>query len=466
MDPGSKDYALDDVAFVPKTSGTVEISYTAYYTSGSRTRNFTGTVKITSTTGILGPIRYTVSGSSFFGDRSVTFSASDFTAALRTKTTKTLSSVTFDLPKSTEGTLYYNGTTKVSASTQYKATGSVNLLDKVSFVPAYGVLGSVTIGYTAKDSSGNTYAGTVVVQTFAGQDTVISYSTTGTAAAFKSADFTTACFKKLATTLSSVQFTLPNSSQGTLYYGWGTSQQARVSASSKYLAATHLPYVSFVPKAGFSGTATITYTGYDTTGGCYTGTIQVTVTPPTKSSNFADANASWIAPSADFLQANNVYSGVVSGSTLGVGTAVTRGEVMQLIYNAFLKNKTVTITSNFTDVPVTHRYYTAINAGYALGIAQGVGNGRYDPDALITREDACTLLYRAFKTLGLNMVTGTADDLKTFGDYATVSSYAVDGVAGMIKSGIILGDQNHNISPKSNLTRGEISVIIHRAMTL
>lgn len=457
-EPGKNEYDLDDVVFVPKTSGTVELTYTAYPTRGS---SFTGKVKITTTAGALKDISYTVGSKG-----SVTFSASDFTSALRGQTSRGLSYVKFTLPKSSEGTLYYNGTTKVSASTQYKATGSTNSLSKVSFTPASVVSGNVTIRYTAVDTSGNTYNGSVVIKTFLGQDTVISYSTTGTAVSFKTSDFTNACSKKLGTTLSYVQFSLPKSTEGTLYYGWGTSQQTRVTANTKYTAATYLPYVSFVPKTGFSGTANVVYTGYDTAGSFYIGSIQVTVTTPTRSINFTDANQAWIAPSADFLQANGVYSGVVSGTTLGVGTSVTRGEVMQMIYNAFgLKNKVTSVTSNFTDVPANSAYYTAINAAYKLGIAQGY-DGKFRPNEAITRQDACTLLYRAFQTLGLNMTTGTANDLNTFGDAAKVDSYAVNGVAGMVKSGIIGGDQNHNISPKNNLTRGEISVILHRAMTL
>lgn len=462
FDADKNDYDLDDVVFVPKTSGTVELSYTGYNTSN---KSFTGKVKISVTAGTLSAINYTVSGSSYLGNTGVTFSASDFTSALKAKTSKSLSYVTFTLPKSTEGTLYYNGSTRVTGSTQYKASGS-NSLDNVSFVPATGATGSVSIDYTARDNSGNNYSGTVVVKTFVGQDTELTYSTTGKAASFTALDFTAACFKKLGTTLSYVQFTLPSSSQGTLYYGYGTAQQTRVSATSNYSASTHLPYVSFLPKAGYSGTVSITYKGYDTTGGSYTGTIKVTVTPPTKSSYFTDVTESWAAPSVDFLSANSVYSGVFSGTTLNISKQVTRGEVMQMIYNAFnLKSKVTTVTSNFTDVPVTHPYYTAINACYTLGVAQGY-DGKFSPSDPITRQDAITLLYRAFNELGLNMSTGTASDLTSFRDNAKVSSYAVNAMATMIKSGIIQGDENQNINPFGNLSRGEISAILYRAMTL
>jgi hypothetical protein len=140
---------------------------------------------------------------------------------------------------------------------------------------------------------------------------------------------------------------------------------------------------------------------------------------------------------------------------------------MQMIYNAFdLKDQVSSVTSHFTDVPVSNPYYTAINAAYQLGVAQGIGDGRFAPDALITRQDAMTLLYRAFVQLGLDMTVGSAADLLSFGDRATVDSWAVDGVASMVKSGIIGGDQNGNLSPQNNLARGDVSVILHRAMTL
>ena len=156
---------------------------------------------------------------------------------------------------------------------------------------------------------------------------------------------------------------------------------------------------------------------------------------------------------------------MVSGSTLGVRNQATRGEVMQMIYNAFnLKNKVTSVTSNFTDVPATHPYYTAINAANQLGIALG-DQGKFRPDEAITRQDAMTLLYRAFSKLGVPMSTGTASDLMAFGDYAKVDSYATDALASMVKSGIIQGD-NGMINPKGNVTRGEISVMLYRAMTL
>lgn len=459
VSPGRSDYGLDDVVFVPNTTGTIEFSYTAYPVSGN---SFTGKVQIDVTAGTLTPINYTVTGGNTKG---VTFSSNDFVTALKSQTSNSLSSVTFTLPNNVEGTLYYEGSSKVSSSTQYKANSTTNSLDKVSFIPGTGITGNITINYTAKDSRNSTYKGTIVVKTFVGEDTVLTYTTTGRPANFNNMDFQNACMKKLGTTLKYVKFDLPSSSQGTLYYGYGSTQQTRVSSSAKYQTTTHLDFISFMPNAGFSGTATISYTGFDMNENFYYGTITVTVTPPTRSSYFVDASESWIAPAADFLYNGGVYTGVVAGNTLGVRDKTTRGEVMQMIYNAFnLKSQVASVESHFTDVPATHAYYTAINAANQLGIALG-DQGKFRPNEAITRQDAMTLLFRAFTKLGITMVGGGAGDLQSFRDFKDVDSYAVEALGTMARSGIIQGDAGM-IKPKGDVSRGEVSVMLYRAMTL
>jgi hypothetical protein len=451
---------LGNVYFDPAANFTGEVTFT-YDAYGSKTRyHMQGQVVITVIAGQLADVVYQAEKGP------ATLDAGDFDG---------LSYLTFDqLPLAREGVLYYNYSaskavnTKVNTTTQYRTTGKTgNLVANVTFVPASTAAGAITIPYTGYDAKGNRYAGRLLFRTFEGTDTVLTYASTGLNTAFSVQDFQNACLRKLNTQLSAVRFTLADASQGKLYYGYGTKQQTPVSPSSQYLVGTHLQYVSFLPKAGFSGVASISYTGYDTVGQTYEGTIQVTVTPPSASLYFRDADAGWVAPSVDFLYTGGVYTGVVSGGALGVGTPVTRGEVMQMIYNAFdLKDQVSSVTSHFTDVPVSNPYYTAINAAYQLGVAQGIGDGRFAPDALITRQDAMTLLYRAFVQLGLDMTVGSAADLLSFGDRATVDSWAVDGVASMVKSGIIGGDQNGNLSPQNNLARGDVSVILHRAMTL
>lgn len=47
---------------------------------------------------------------------------------------------------------------------------------------------------------------------------------------------------------------------------------------------------------------------------------------------------------------------------------------------------------NFKDVPAESYYAQAISSAKALGIAQGGSDGRFNPSASLTREDAMVLL--------------------------------------------------------------------------
>lgn len=62
--------------------------------------------------------------------------------------------------------------------------------------------------------------------------------------------------------LNYVRFTLPSSSRGTLYSNYGLSSQSKVSSSTKYYD-DDIDEISFVPYNNYTGTVTITYTGYN-----------------------------------------------------------------------------------------------------------------------------------------------------------------------------------------------------------
>lgn len=86
------------------------------------------------------------------------------------------------------------------------------------------------------------------------------------------------------TTLEYVRFTtIPSSTYGTLYYDYGSSSNTQVNAQTNYYYRgyrSRYPYidsVTFVPRAGYTGTFAINYTGWDINGKDFTGQIEITV---------------------------------------------------------------------------------------------------------------------------------------------------------------------------------------------
>jgi uncharacterized protein YjdB len=76
------------------------------------------------------------------------------------------------------------------------------------------------------------------------------------------------------------------------------------------------------------------------------------------------------------------------------------------------------------------------------------------PDDSITRQEAFTVLARAFK-----MTDGTLDDLSAFADKDQVADWAVPGVGALVRNGYVKGSDNL-LAPKANITRAQFAVVM------
>ena len=93
--------------------------------------------------------------------------------------------------------------------------------------------------------------------------------------------------------------------------------------------------ITFVPKVGYQGTASISYTGWDTKGNEYRGRIQISVRPATASRYFWDMSSfEWAVPAVDLLYENGVVHGTGNG-TYSPGQQITRGDYVLMLCQAF-----------------------------------------------------------------------------------------------------------------------------------
>ncbi len=455
---------LDDVTFVPKSgyTGTVSIDFTGRSVDNDR---FSGTVKIEVGDTGSGDISYTAPAGS-----AVSFVLSDFNDLCEDETGERLDYVTFDLPSSSRGTLYYqygkSGEEKLSSSDKYYRSGSPRLED-VSFVPASSFSGTLEIKFSGRSTDNDRFSGTVAITYTSVKDpAIVRYTSDGGAVNFQSNDFVSACSIRGAGNLVSVKFNTPSS--GTLYYGYTspTSYGGVVNPLISFSTGTgnaSISGVTYVPKAGYSGTVTLTYTGTDSKGATFTGNIAITVTPTT-GSRFTDmGNYSWAAASVDFLYENGITTGTTD-TTYGPAGNITRGDFVLMLARAF--NLTGGDPSNsFSDVPANSYYAQAIASAKALGIAQG-GGSTFNPTGALTRQDAMVLLHRTLSRTGKTIPDASASYLSRFSDGGSVASYAQSSVAALVQAGVIQGDTSGKLNPQGSLTRAEMAVILHRVLTL
>ena len=458
---------LDNVYFLAASgyTGTVDVDFTGYSTSGQR---FTGTVRITVQDANSGKITYSANQNG-----SVNFAADDFDDLCEDETNRHLNYIRFTPPASSVGTLRYNyssssstGST-VSASTSYYRSSSP-YLSNVSFVPASGYSGTASIDFTGYDTSGQRFTGTVTITVAAPASAGIIYYTAaaGKAFPFTLSAFQNACSARGAGSFTSASFTLPSSSAGQLRYQYVSASEpgSAVTAGSSY-SATATPLlsgVSFVPAPGYSGTLTISYTGRDSAGATYSGAVVITVTADSAANSFTDmGNYAWASAAVNYLSANGIVTGTGNGK-YSPGASITRGSFMLMLNRAY--TFTASPGAGFSDVPDSSVYANAVKVAQSLGIAQGSGSSFY-PTRPLSRQQAAVFLARAMRADGWTVSGGTRDDLSVFSDSAAVSDYAVSDLAAMVRLGIFQGSGG-KLNPQSPLTRAQMAVILCRAVTL
>ena len=117
-------------------------------------------------------------------------------------------------------------------------------------------------------------------------------------------------------------------------------------------------------------------------------------------------------------------------------------------------------SGNFDDVS-GGRYAKEIGIAGALGITNGVGNNKFEPERPIARQDLMTLIDRALNIIKQGLERGAGDDIAKFADAPMISEYAMDSVAALVKSRIIVGSGSH-IHPKGDTARAEAAMIMYR----
>ena len=120
--------------------------------------------------------------------------------------------------------------------------------------------------------------------------------------------------------------------------------------------------------------------------------------------------------------------------------------------------------SNFKDVPDGTWYTQAVNWAAENGIVQGNGEGMFLPDALITRQDMCTMMarYIAYHEKKHNVTHEKKGEEKNFADKDQISSYALEAVSSCVGGGPGEGTELGNFMPPNTSTRAEAAAIISR----
>ena len=98
-------------------------------------------------------------------------------------------------------------------------------------------------------------------------------------------------------------------------------------------------------------------------------------------------------------------------------------------------------------------YSFSVNFAYAYGIVQGRGDGIFDPDAPITREEAAVMLYNTYLAYANHPEEDIPElNLEQFADQDEISPWARQAVSTMVAWDVMAGMSETEFGPKSHYT--------------
>ena len=446
-------YSASDVsrmAFKPsRSAGSYTIDYAAYGTSGQIA---TGKLVIMTNAGT---VAYHISA-----NESQTMQVSDFQSVYGSG----LSYVRFGTASDSRGALYKGSSTssgKVGSESYYVSTGTT-LLKNVTFIAGSSTAKySVVIPFTAYGSNGEANGNLVIYV----NDTHSVYSTGATFKSMAIAD-------ELApeSNASSAYITITRVVGGKLYTQYSKINSCTALAA-KDLGSTRFSFSGsnsidnlYVLPLADSKTVEVNYT----INGSDKGTLTFKVVQQTASSRFTDVSGSfkWAANSVDFMYGNGLVNGISTKNpnVFGPGQNMTRAMLVTILYRAAGEPSVAGITNKFTDNKQNQYYYEPVLWASSKGIVNGATATTFDPDGKITREQIAAILYRY-----AGSPAASSSALNGFADQSAVSSYAVTAMQWAVGNGIITGVSTNGrttLSAKNNATRAQVSVMLHRFLTM
>ncbi len=133
---------------------------------------------------------------------------------------------------------------------------------------------------------------------------------------------------------------------------------------------------------------------------------------------------------------------------------MTRAEWAMILYRAVGSPSAEGLENPFNDL-VDEWYQDAIIYLASIKVTNGIGDGKFDPNAAITREQMVTMLYRLS-----GETEKPADNRATFDDGDLINDWAIDAMNWAIGVKIIEGhEENNNLEPQGLATRAQASKV-------
>lgn len=163
----------------------------------------------------------------------------------------------------------------------------------------------------------------------------------------------------------------------------------------------------------------------------------------------------WFHEAVDYVVANGIMVGV-SDTTFAPNAVLTRAQMVTILYRMAGTPEFETDKS-FSDVKEGAWYYDAVQWAVANGITNGMGDGTFAPNKEMTRVELVAFLAKYAKLEGKYVAADA--DLTVFTDAGQVAAWATEYMNWAVANGLINGS-NGKLNPKGTATRAQVAKVI------
>ena len=170
----------------------------------------------------------------------------------------------------------------------------------------------------------------------------------------------------------------------------------------------------------------------------------------------------WFYTDVLYASEHDLMNGV-GGGKFAPDAATTRAMIVTVLHR-IAGEPEASKAAAFKDVASDAWYAKAVDWAAEQGVVNGKSADSFAPEDAITREQFAAILYRYAKASGMD-ISGKAD-LSGFADAALISDYAKNALAWANAAGLINGVSATALDPAGNATRAQAAAILHRFDTM
>lgn len=168
---------------------------------------------------------------------------------------------------------------------------------------------------------------------------------------------------------------------------------------------------------------------------------------------------SWYSDAANYVFEHEIFSGADSISYFLPQEPMTRAMAVTVLYR-LAGTPASGGEAGFYDVSETAWYSDAVAWAVSHDIVKGFDDGGFRPDALVSRQELVTFLYRFAQTREADLTTAQISEAYT--DRDSVGSWAEEAFAWAIHQGVIVGTDAGTLSAGDSVARAQAAVMFQR----